>query len=239
MKILKYIYIALAVLTPLSCSNSDDGDNEVSPEKVSLIFPDNGKECTTGVFLENSTDSNVIFRWSNAPNATSYEVTYTNTSVIPNSVEKKTFTTNEGEITLKQDTNYSWTVTSIRGTKKEVSDEWTFYNSAKGETNFAPLPVKLIAPEDKIELTTIVGVLLEWEKSELINNEDDIESYTVHLSTSKTFIENETETLLPTTGLSIQIPNTVNMATTYYWKVVTKDTFGNETESQAFSFKTL
>jgi len=191
MKTLKYIYTIIAIASLIACSGSDDGgdttpdlggngdsapppvtenedtpgdNNNIALAKATLIFPDNGKVCTTGIFLENSTDSNVTFDWSDAENATSYEVTLNNTDA--STTEKKVFTTSEGVITLKQDTNYSWTVSSIRGSNKVESDVFTFYNAAEGDKNSAPFPAKLTSPENSSTLATLMGTSLQWEASQ-------------------------------------------------------------------------
>ena len=208
------------------------GETEATPEKAILVFPDNGKTCTTGIFLDNSTDSTVTFEWEIAKDATKYLVTYTNTDT---GIKKtKDSSINSADIVLNQNANYEWTVTAINTTKETISDKWTFYNAAKGLNNFAPFPAKLINPENKAELTTVSGIRLEWEASGFVNNEDDIDAYEVYLDTNT----NPTTLLESTSDISVQIPETVTASTSYYWKVVTKDKFGNETESQIFSFIT-
>ena len=256
MKIIKYLIILISTLCIIACGGSDDnggdtnpitggdtpatgdtppttdGETEATPEKATLVFPDNGKTCTTGIFLDNSTDSTVKFEWKVAKDATKYLVTYTNTDT---GIEKtKDSDTNSADIVLNQNANYEWTVTAINTTKETLSDKWTFYNAAKGVNNFAPFPAKLINPGNEAELTTVSGVRLEWEASGFVNDEDDIDTYEVYLDINA----NPTTLLESTSDISVQIPETVTANTSYYWKVVTKDIFGNETESQIFSFKT-
>jgi len=79
-----------------------------------------------------------------------------------------------------------------------------------------------------------MGTSLQWEASQDRDSGDTL-SYKVFLGLDP----DPTEVIvMSTNNLTIDLPTNLTAATIYYWKVTTNDSFGNEIESQIFSFST-
>jgi len=218
----------------ISCSNSN-GDTDISiktsevktPEASALVFPLKDEICNTGVFIS-EVESKVEFEWNTTKNTDSYEIVLKDLNT--NQETKTNSTTTTKVITLKQNTPYSWKVTSKSNATQEtgVSDEWQFYNASQGVKNYAPFPAKLVSPNNDNIITTAT-VNLEWQGVDG-DGESDIELYRIFFGQ-----ENPPVTLLNTTTSSTFTTDNLTSGV-YYWSVTTVDKSGNKTSSQVSSF---
>ena len=220
----------MAVLLILGCSGGSDGDGGdkiLPPEAASLILPANNEECNQGNIVS-ETESNVQFEWNRADNASSYTVILTNLNT--NASEQYDSNGTVTSIKLLRGVPYSWQVVSKsnKTTTTASSDVWRFYNASAGISNYAPFPAELVAPAMGSSTSTIVK--LEWSGSDIDN---DIEDYEVYLGTT-----NPPTTLQTTTTNTIIDNLNLNANTVYYWKVITTDLQGNNSESPVFEFRT-
>lgn len=229
----KVTYIALLLVSTTllyNCGGSDGdggGDKILPPEAASLVSPANNEECNQGNVLS-ATESNVRFEWNKAANANSYTVVIKNLD--DNSTQEYTSTTNITSIKLLRGVPYSWQVVSKASntTTTASSETWRFYNAGEGVSNYAPFPADLVSPA--MGSTTTATVSLEWTGSDIDN---DIEDYKVYLSTSTP------PTDLQSTTTSTSVSNiTLTADTVYYWRVVTTDSQGNNSQSPVFEFRT-
>lgn len=231
MEHLKYLSGLILLVIFISCGgDSDDSEPIVpveSPSAVLLTSPENNEECLTGTSV-NETQSRVKFQWQVSENTTSYTVYLKN---LETSVEiKMQSSTTSLNITINKNTPYKWAVISnATGTTKTAkSEEWKFYNAGDTIINYVPFPADLVAPIMGESLNT-TSVSLEWLGSDLDN---DIKEYDVYFGTLNT----PTELIKTVTSQKVENVE-VSSGNTYYWKVVTKDYYGNSSNSEIFQFK--
>lgn len=191
--------------------------------EIQLTFPENNLECTEGILLS-ETQSELIFSWEDELDASPYIVHLTN--ILTNQTQELESATTELSIVLERGTPYSWYVSGISNAKSEV---WNFYNAGPGLESFIPFPAEAISPVSGASISqTSTSVNLIWSSEDL---DDDIIGYDLYFG-------EETNPPLRAEDLEESrfddIP--VSAGRTYYWKVITKDSIGNESESLVFSF---
>ena len=228
---LKKIAVLTSVLSVMACGGGGDDIDEQpiveSPEAAILISPLKNAECNQGNIVS-ETKSNVDFEWNASKNTSTYTVVLTNLD--SNQATESSTSGTQLTMTLLRGVAYSWKVISkASGTSATATSEtWKLFNAGLPVENYAPFPADAVSP-------TIGGISssnasLEWVGSDA---DGDIESYDVYLSTTNppsTLIQNTTST---------KIDNlTLNVDEVYYWKIITKDSYGNSSESQIFDFRT-
>lgn len=216
----------------IACGRDVDLSQEVlSPFPVDLVFPENNTVCTTGTVLSD-TESEVLFRWSVSENADSYEVILINLD----NEDIQSFETESNELVIRllRGTPYSWFVTSIIASNGNSSESETtsFYNAGPGLIAHVPFPATAVSPQNNSQLPeTATTATLRWQANDLDN---DIVSYDVY------FGDNDTPNLFAEslTTNSVEIPNIIT-GTQYFWRVLTRDALGNQSNSEIFSFEVL
>ena len=219
------ISILLILLLTLACSK-DDGGNP-SPVAALLIFPDNNQECNQGVDIS-TTQSTVTFRWAASNNTDSYDVVLKNLNT--QNTTSHSSLTNELAITIQKGTPYSWYVISenLNAVETAQSETWKFYNAGDPIDSYAPFPADLVSPAMGSILTGITSQSLSWSGSDIDN---DIVSYDVYFGTANPPTMLEVNTALTSVNVTVAAVNT------YYWRVVTKDSQGNNSQSEIFEFR--
>lgn len=227
--------LAILILTLLfNCSkggSSDDGPITPpvnAPSAANLIFPANNQECNEGTPIS-ANQTSINFEWEASDNTDSYEINVKNLDT--DMTSKLTSTVPEKTITLNKATPYSWYVVSKSNSTQETAQSatWKFYNAGDAIQNYAPFPADLIAPTMGANLSGVTSVTLEWSGSDVDN---DIVGYDVYFDT----------TTPPTTQIGTDQSETtksvdVTAGNTYYWKIITKDSEGNNSETTVFQFK--
>lgn len=223
---MKKINILLIVLLIFSCSNESVEQN-TNPVAASLIFPDNNQECNQGVDVS-ATQSSVTFRWTASANTDSYNIVVKNLNTL--STTSLSSLVNELAITIEKGTPYSWYVISEKTNSLETaqSETWKFYNAGDPIESYASFPADLISPAMGSILTGITTQNLSWTGSDIDN---DIVSYDVFFDTANP------PTTLEGNTVSSNMDVTVAVGNTYYWRVVTIDSQGNNSQSEIFEFK--
>lgn len=226
-KIIPIYFVVIAAFA--SCSSDEEQSSQVltdPPTSAILTFPANNTECNDGIVVS-ETETDVLFKWEEASNTSSYLLTITNLNT-GTSREISTIS-NEFLIRILRGTPYSWVVKSkaITGNETADSETWKFYNAGLPEESHPPFPAESISPI--IGSSVAAGdITLQWEATDVDN---DIASYTVLLDTS-----NE-----PVTEVGNSTINSLNVNVSsgqiYYWKVITIDAKGNASDSQIFQFK--
>ncbi|MEJ6979469.1 hypothetical protein WG906_03350 [Pedobacter sp. P351] len=229
---MKKLILTIGILTVLFGCRKDKTPAPAiipDPEKATLISPAQNEACLTGTVVS-ATENSVTFKWSNAVNADSYQVTLKN---LEDNVENvHSSSDNELTLILRKNTPYSWSVTSraSRTTAKAKSEIWKFFNAGSGEISYAPFPAELLTPTFGQSVTAVDNkVTLDWEGSDV---DEDIASYSVFVGTSKNALLSVAQDI---TGSVFSATVTAN--TTYYWKVVTKDATGNTSHSSVSQFR--
>jgi len=224
------LYIAMAVtFTVAGCGGGKQEPQAIlPPEKVSLLFPVKDELCTQATVLS-STQSTIIFKWTAADHATSYDVNVKN--LLTQVLITQNTTATSLSLTLQRNTPYSWTVVS-KSTESSVapnSDSWKFYNSGPGTISYAPFPAELLLPALGQTIVATNGkVKLDWSGSDV---DGDIINYDVYFGTksdpallAKEVKNSELEGVDAVVG---QL---------YFWKIISRDANGNTSSSSVYQF---
>jgi hypothetical protein len=199
------------------------------PGKATLTFPAQNSVCTTGTVLSD-TLSSITFTWTASTNTDSYEVDIIN--LLTNSLKTQTVNTNQISVNLTRNTPFSWYIVSKSNKVSNTaqSDVWKFYNSGLGVSSHPPFPADLTSPGfgQNVSASAFGTVNLTWTGSDVDN---DIIGYDLYFGTTSAppvFI----------TNIPNMYSNSVNVVSgkTYYWKVVTKDSQGNTSDSDVYQF---
>lgn len=224
-------YIAILILL-LGCGkNSSAPDTAKIPTSAKLIFPFENFLCNEGANIT-PTESTVLFEWKEGENTDKYEL------VLKNLTTQKftSYSTADTRIpiVLERLTPFKWYVVSKSNSVTDTahSEIWKFYNAGPATTSYAPFPAEILSPAMAETITTAADVIsLDWVGSDV---DDDIVGYDVYFGTSDSppIIE---------TDLKESILNNVSITpdTVYYWRIITKDSTGNTSDSGVYQFKIL
>jgi len=221
-----FLLISTIALLCFGCKKSKP---VITPDPASPLLPLKNGVCIEGQIVSES-QSLVQFDWTDAKNATSYEVVIKNLSDTVTS----THVTDKSEIAvpIKRGKAYSWYVVSKNntGNKTSNSDTWMFYNAGQGISSYAPFPPEILSPSQGESITTFNSVVsLKWQCSDADN---DIAGYDIYVGMSSNNLS-----LLSKGHVASSYNYTVpNRGYPYYWKIIAKDSNGNSSESGIYSF---
>ncbi len=197
-----------------------------NPDSATLVFPFQASECEEGTDITED-ESTVTFEWQKADRTDSYELVVKNL----NTYAQERYTANQEHLAvrLKRGVPYEWYVTSKSNAVSFTanSEVWRFYNQGPGTENHVPFPAEVISPAHNGEHNFHVVDLI-WSGSDVDN---DITGYDVYFGIQNPPVNKLAENTQNTSVTNIQ----VSLAT-YYWYIVTRDSAGNESESQIFNF---
>lgn len=230
---LKYISVLMLSLLFVSCGGSSGGDPDPKPDPVAaplaatLVFPDNNTECNEGDVVSD-TQSRVTFQWNASQNTDSYEINIKNLNT--NNTSKSNSNTNSADITIGRGVPYEWFVVSkATGTAETASSvTWKFYNQGPGIENYAPFPAEAVSPARGATIDNAGALTLEWTASDVDN---DLSEFDVYFGTNS----DPSELGETTSQSSAEV--TVNSGETYYWRIVSRDSQGNTSQSEIFEFR--
>jgi len=235
---IKKINIVLAVFAFVlisACGGSDDPSGgglpitpvtNSAPSVVSqLIFPTSDQLCI---------DNTIEFNWSVSTDADGDGVTY-RVKIgldrdLTNIVEQFIATSNSTTVTLTPGTAYYWNVTATDNQDDAApSATFAFYTEGTGVANYAPFTAALNAPA--LETSINAGnTTLDWTGGDA--DIDDTLTYDLYFS------DTATPALLQTDVATSTFDVTTVAATTYFWRVDTKDNNGVKTIGQVWTFST-
>lgn len=221
------ITAALILTLTISCSKRKSRDIEPAIPAV-LILPAQNEACISGEVVSEE-ESKILFKWQGSEYTEQYELVIKNLKSGISTVHS--VSESEIKITLNRNTPYAWYIIS-KSTKTNLtakSTEWKFYNAGGGLTSNAPFPAEVISPAINQSINAADGKInLAWKGTD---TDKDIVSYDIYFGT------NNIPPLLAsslTADLLENIPVSPN--TTYYWRIVTKDSKGNTSDSGLFQF---
>ena len=112
------------------------------------------------------------------------------------------------------------------------SNVWTFYLEGYQQQSHFPFPADLLSPQADEQISLADGkFVLRWESTDLDN---DIIEYDIYLGTDPDELILQAEKLkLNSVELSL------SSGQNYYWKVLTRDSEGNVSNSPVQMFRTL
>ncbi len=213
----------------IACSKSIKNEAVPDPGNSILSLPAQNQACTTGIDIS-TTQNNITFKWNPSAHTETYDLIIKNLETGTSSTHSTN--NNELQVTLLRNTPYSWYIVSKSSKTSQVgkSEPWKFYNAGTAATSYAPFPAEILSPGMGDNVTAVSGKInLDWNGSDVDN---DVVSYAVHLGTTNTppvLAENISQSILNDVS--------VNSNTTYYWKVITKDSKGNSSDSGVYQFR--
>ena len=229
-RILWGISLLLSAASVLFACKGDDGPS--LPGAVTLIFPENNSECTTGIVLNQQT-SEVEFRWQATNNAATYRLTVRH---LGNGTTEQVSTSNTAaRVVLDRGAPYSWSVVgqTSSGMSGTSSSTFQFYN-AGNFLSYPPFPASVVSPASGATLSanTQGQVTLEWIGGDV---DGDLSGYDVFLGTQADNLSSITQVGSATNTTSVN----VNSGTIYFWEVISRDAEGNSSSSGVYSFRVL
>ncbi len=224
---IKYISLSLLLCVVNSCNSDDGGNGSTDPTTFDLIFPENNKECTEGTNVSER-QSEVKFQWDTSDGASHYELYVLNLE--DQTLQTLSASTNEKSVVLDRNIAYSWfVITHYASGGNLQSDTWNFYLAGIPVEFHAPFPANNVSPT--IGETVEAGnskVMLKWEGSDL---DDDIVSYSVEFGIDKNALSTIAE--LELEEFEVEVMSN----TAYFWRIVTKDSMNNTSQSMIYEFK--
>lgn len=226
-KYLAIIFTALTTFIIGSCGKKNSPTP--NPSAAVLTFPAQNSACTTGTIIS-ATQSTITFTWNSAANADSYEIDIKN--LLTGTLTTQTSTTNLLAVDLLRNTPYSWYVVSksSKVSATSQSDTWKFYNAGPGTVSHPPFPADVLKPTFGQNVTASAGTInLSWTGSD---PDSDLVNYDVYFGISAT-------PPILKSGVTDMFLNAVSVTsgTTYYWKIISWDGQGNNSDSGVYQFK--
>ena len=230
MKKLKYILLISLVIL-VSCKGKDGGGNGdvdppppvPTPTAATLNTPAKNSECLDG--------ENVEFKWAASENTDSYDIVVKN--LLTQSQITQTTTSTTVTIQLTKGQPYSWYIISKSNSTAETaeSEKWKFYLKGDQVANYSPFPADLISP--KAEATVSAGsIKFEWSGGDA--DSGDTLTFDIYIDTA-----NPPTTRIKANHTTSSINHAINSAGTYYWKVISRDNSGSNSDSGVSKFKVI
>ena len=229
---MKFLFTLLITIVLISSCKKNESNVPVEiPTAVSLVFPDNASECTTGIDINDDT-SEVEFRWSASENTDRYELIVRNLDSGVSQDFPGLRTTSQ-VVPIAKGARFSWEVISSNtgALVKGESPTWTFYN-AGANTSYIPFPAEAVSPlpGNSVFMDDNEEVELSWLSTDLDN---DIVGYELYVDTVS-----PPEILIGETNGETTVRKVAVLSSTiYYWRVITKDHAGNTSESGIYDFR--
>jgi hypothetical protein len=228
---MKKVIFCLGIVFLFSGCGKDYTEPPKTPTSATLVFPYENYLCHEGSNIT-PTESTVLFEWKAGEYTEKYELVLRNMSTgITTS-----YSTNDLSIAIviARNTAFKWYIISKSNSLPDTAQSpvWKFYNSGADVESYIPFPAEIISPAMAAIITAPSNVItLDWTGSDVDN---DIVGYDVYFGKSAIppiHLADHKESILE------NIP--VQSNTIYYWKVITKDSKGNSSDSGVFQFKIL
>lgn len=227
--ILNIWLLSFCIAVLFSCQKAKE-DVDRTPESALLEYPADNSLCVEGSSIS-STLSSVTFTWNASVNTDTYKLKIRN--LLTGDSLLYTTTKTQLKVELKKGTPYAWKVISTnRYNLSEVSSAIRkFYNAGEGRVSYSPFPAEITSPLRDETVQPVNGrIRLGWKGSDVDN---DIVSYTVYFGAAS-----KPELYRDSLAVNFLADIQVIDKTEYYWKVITKDSNGNESDSGLFRFYT-
>jgi len=225
------VFILSCIFLLTNCGGDDILMIPENPSIAKLIFPYENSLCTEGMNIT-STESTVLFEWEKDMYTDNYELKLKNL----NTGTVTTHNTNSTAVSIVLDlgTPYEWYIISTSNTVLETAQSrvWRFYNAGIAIESYTPFPAEIISPAMAETITTTENEInLDWSGTDV---DGDIIGYDVFFGTTDNpnIIESDLdESILKNVSIT---SNTI-----YYWKIITKDSHGNKSDSGIYQFKIM
>ncbi len=240
----KHTFSLLIMLLVVACSKEGSTNTpnpipdpvvQVDPPLAStLVYPNKDEVCETGINVSESLSS-VEFEWSKSQNTDFYDLHIENLNSGQQSVFYNLSNTSKS-VSLNKGTPFSWYVVSRRNQTTAVaeSENWRFYLSGEGVTNYPPYPAQLVSPSSgKSFESSTSSVLLTWEMTDSDESNQNLTA-TLYFDTVDGL---QTPSAENSNISSSQKEVTVSSGNVYYWRVKTTDAAGDSSFSMVYVFR--
>jgi hypothetical protein len=222
----------MVIVTGCGKSGNKTPEPAPAPGKAALLFPAKDEVCNQGTTVS-ATQNKVVFKWAGAANADSYTLTYVNLQTQASAVIASKQT--QLEVSLDRGKPYSWYVTALSSANTAAttpSDTWKFYNSGPGTTSYAPFPAEAVSPANGASVTIGADFSYDiaWKATDVDNDIVNFDFYFGTTTSPDLYAGNITDSFIR------KLP--LKKGLTYYWKIVTRDSKGNSSDSGLFRFTT-
>lgn len=219
----------------ISCSGGDEKgaggttnptQNQPPSTVSSLIAPENNLLCTSNY---------ITFEWAAATDPEGEAVKYVLEISTDNSfsaiAQSITTLLTKKRVTLDKGTYYYWRVKAIDpdGASSPYSSVFSLYTEGEGVTNHLPFQPQVVSPQQD-SFVAAGNITLSWTATDLDN---DPLAYDVYFSTANPPTEKVAEDI-DQTSLAVS----TEAATTYFWRVVVKDSESGFANGQVWTFNT-
>ncbi|MCY4561902.1 MAG: hypothetical protein OXC03_06320 [Flavobacteriaceae bacterium] len=232
---MKRYKISLLVIVGIIFMRCGSEDPPIEPSSALLVSPINGDLCATAVIL-NEQFSNVTFLWNFSENTDSYTLVVKN-DLNGTRISRVVPDLNRAELQLTRGAPYSWWVVSstLLSEKKSTSATWQFYLEGVEKYQFIPFSALLLSPRNnqEISLGEDQDYEFSWDGNDL---DDDISHYNLYLTVQS---GNSIKELSFLDILVEERTISLELNSTYTWKVETVDIRDNKSMSDTRMFKTL
>jgi hypothetical protein len=219
--------MCLAILI-FGCSKSEEPQAQ-KPTAATLVFPFENSLCNEGSNVT-PTESTVLFEWKASNYTDSYTLTLKNLSTGVQTVHKTTNT--EIAIIIDRATPYIWYVISESNATAETAQSviWQFYNAGEGVQSYAPFVAIIESPAMAEEISGVSEITLKWTANDLDN---DITGYDVYFGTDSVPVIYAND--MDDNELIVSVVSD----TIYYWRIITKDSLGNTSDTGVYQFRII
>ncbi|MEE1945941.1 hypothetical protein VRU48_12540 [Pedobacter sp. KR3-3] len=225
---MKYLYLLTITLLLASCGKSNNKSEPAFPPEVAvLLSPLNNEACLSGTNVT-ATSSTITFSWKPSKYADSYMVSIKN--LLTNATTTHVATSTTLQVSLTNNTPYSWSVTSksSRNPEIQISETWKFHNAGPGIVNYAPFPAEVIFPLPNSTVTATNGKIeFKWKGADADNDVLQYDIYTSSMAGTVFLLKAGHNS----TSLISEEPSGKR-----YWKIVTRDSHGNTSDTGIMEF---
>ncbi|MFA6401296.1 MAG: hypothetical protein WCX31_06680 [Salinivirgaceae bacterium] len=225
---MKNLLLTISAIILLTACYKTEPDLK-NPVAVNLLYPFENSLCNVGTD-STVTEGTIVFEWTAGLYATEYEFNLKNLAT-GDSISQLTSQT-KLSLRILRSAPYSWFVVSKSDINSNTAKSkiWKFYNAGEAIENYAPFPAEIVSP--KMAQTIVASsntISLSWTGSDI---DDDIIGYDVYFGTTNT------PPLIETNFQDTTLNNVaISAGTVYYWKIITKDTRGNTSDSGIYQFR--
>ncbi len=221
--------IILYLVSGCAKDDSKPDDTTEIPTAATLIFPYESSLCNEGTDITD-TQCTVHFEWEAGEYTDEYELNVKNLNT--GSASASQASTTGYSLVLDRATPYAWFVVSKSTSVSDTahSETWKFYNAGEAVESYTPFPADIITPAMAETLSAPTGLItLDWTGGDV---DGDIVGYDVYFGTVSPpgiMVTSITESMVSDVSVA---SNTI-----YFWRVITKDSQGNTSDSGIYQFR--
>jgi hypothetical protein len=221
----KTIFLYFIFLILSSCGiDSESVDLFYNESTLELVYPESDSEVLQGSPISID-QSELLLKWNDESEAMDYQLHLIEMPTSKTSIFKSN--SKEISVILENGTRYKWFV-SIPNSRN-YSEIWSFNYIGTASDSLAPFPAVAVSPISGASISsTSTTVNLKWNAED---PDEDIVGYDLYFGEESDppllFVDLEENSV---NGIPVEVGKLYN------WKIVTRDSNGNESTSDIFNF---